>query len=319
MKNNRVCILGGTGFVGRHLTATLASMGIKCKIPSRHIEPNKAMLLYGQVELVKANIFELEQLTSLFSDCDAVINLVGILNENSKGGFQRAHLDLTRLVIDACKQAKIPRLLHMSALNANASGNLSTYLRTKGEAQNLVMSDSVRQDGINATSFGPSVIFGPDDSFFNRFAGLLKLLPGPFPLACADSRFAPVYINDVARAFTEALHNRNTWGRHYDLCGPRIFSLRQLVKYTAEQLELKRPIIALPDMLARLQGHLLGHFPGKPFSYDNYLSLQLDSVCSGDSGLEALGIEPTDIDAVVPYYLGQSSERSRYPQLRRLA
>jgi NADH dehydrogenase len=319
MKNNRVCILGGTGFVGRHLTATLTSMGFECKIPTRHIEPNKAMLLYGPVELVKANIFDLKQLSSLFSNCDTVINLVGILNENSKGGFQRAHLDLTRLVIDGCKQAKVTRLLHMSALNANASGKLSTYLRTKGEAQNLVMSDSVRQDGINATSFGPSVIFGPDDSFFNRFAGLLKLLPGPFPLACASSRFAPVYIGDVAGAFAQALNNKNSWGKHFDLCGPRIFTLRQLVKYTAEQLELNRPIIELPDMLARMQGHILGHFPGKPFSYDNYLSLQIDSVCNGDSGLDKLGIEATDIDAVVPYYLGQSSERSRYLQLRRLS
>jgi NADH dehydrogenase len=214
--------------------------------------------------------------------------------------------------------AKVDRLLHMSALNANAEGKLSTYLRTKGEVQGLVLSKSVRGHGINATSFGPSVIFGPDDSFFNRFAGLLKLLPGPFPLACANSRFAPVYIGDVAKAFATALENKKTWGKHYDLCGPNTFTLRQLVKYTAEQLELKRPILELPDILARIQGHVLGHFPGKPFSYDNYLSLQIDSVCSGNNGLVELGIEPTDIDAVVPYYLGENSERSRYPQLRRL-
>ena len=318
MKNNRVCILGGTGFVGRHLTATLTSNGVECIIPTRHTEPHKDMLLNGPVELVKSNIFELKQLTSLFRDCDAVINLVGILNENSKGGFQRAHVELTGLVIDACKQAEVDRLLHMSALNADASGKFSTYLRTKGEAQDLVLSDSAQQHGINTTSFGPSVIFGPDDSFFNRFAGLLKLLPGPFPLACASSRFAPVFIGDVTKAFTNALNNRNAWGNHYDLCGPRIFTLRQLVKYTAEQLGLNRPIIELPDILARLQGHVLGHFPGKPFSYDNYLSLQVDSVCTGNNGLRELGIDATDIDAVVPYYLGQNSERSRYLQLRRL-
>jgi NADH dehydrogenase len=319
MKNNRVCILGGTGFVGRHLTATLSSSGVECRIPTRRIEPHKAMLLNGPVELVKADIFNLEQLSSIIKDCDAVINLVGILNENRKGGFQRAHVDLPRVVIEACKKARVTRLLHMSALNATASGKRSTYLRTKGEAQNLILSEAVKQDGINATSFGPSVIFGPDDSFFNRFAGLLKLLPGPFPLACANSRFAPVYICDVTNAFADALNNRKTWGRHYDLCGPRIFTLRELVKYTAEQLGLKRPIIELPDMLARLQGHLLGHFPGKPFSYDNYLSLQIDSVCDGNNGLNELHIEPTDIDAVVPYYLGQNSERSRYLQLRRLS
>jgi NADH dehydrogenase len=318
MKNNRVCILGGTGFVGRHLTATLSSNGVECKIPTRRVEPHKDMLLNGPVQLIKSDIFNLEQLSSIFKDCDAVINLVGILNENSKGGFQRAHVDLPRLVIEACKKTQVTRLLHMSALNATASGSLSTYLKTKGEAQNLVLSNTVKQDGINATSFGPSVIFGPDDSFFNRFAGLLKLLPGPFPLACASSRFAPVYIGDVTKVFATALSDGETWGRHYDLCGPRIFTLRELVKYTADQLKLKRPIIELPDLLARLQGHLLGHFPGKPFSYDNYLSLQIDSVCSESNGLTELGIKPTDIDAVVPYYLGQNSERSRYLQLRRL-
>jgi NADH dehydrogenase len=206
----------------------------------------------------------------------------------------------------------------MSALNAKASGKLSTYLSTKGAAQDMVLSEAVSQDGINVTSFGPSVIFGPDDSFFNRFASLLKLLPGPFPLACPESRFAPVYIGDVAKAFAEALNNNKTWGKHYDLCGPRIFTLRELVKYTAKQLGLIRPVIGLPDIMARIQGHVLGHFPGKPFSYDNYLSLQIDSICNDGNGLKELGIEPKDIDAVVPYYLGQSSERSRYMQLRRM-
>jgi NADH dehydrogenase len=318
MKNNRVCILGGTGFVGRHLTAKLSADGVECIIPSRHIEPHKAMRLNGHVELVNADIFDPKQLQSLLKDCGAVINLVGILNENQKGGFQRIHVDLPRMVIEACIKSNTTRLLHMSALNAKASGKLSTYLKTKGEAQDMVLSDSVAQNGINATSFGPSVIFGQDDSFFNRFASLLKLLPGPFPLACPDSRFAPVYIGDVAKAFASALNNRNTWGKHYDLCGPRILTLRELVKYTANQLGLTRPIIGLPDTLARIQGHILGHFPGKPFSYDNYLSLQIDSVCSSKNGLNELDIKPTDIEAVVPYYLGQNSERSRYLQLRKL-
>ncbi len=316
MKNSRVCILGGTGFVGRHLTARLASQGIECRIPSRHTEPHKAMLLHGPVKLIRANIFDSEQLHSLFSGCDAVINLVGILNENGKGGFQRMHVDLPRLAVNACKETKVDRLLHMSALNATTDGKVSDYLRTKGEAQVHVLNNSGE---LNVTSFGPSVIFGPDDSFFNRFASLLKLSPGPFPLACPNSRFSPIYVGDVSLAFTAALNDKTTWNRHYDLCGPRIFTLRELVNYTAEQMGLKRHIIGLPDILSRIQGHLLGHVPGKPFSYDNYLSLQIDSVCSGDNGLNELGIDPTDIDAVVPYYLGPRSERSRYLRLRRMS
>ncbi len=290
-------------------------MGVKCRIPTRHTEPYRALLLNGPVELLKANVFDPEQLRALFTDCDAVINLIGILNQSGGSSFQRIHVELPDLVIDTCKSAKVGRLLHMSALNANVTGEASEYLRTKGEAQNRVLTNSNANGGLNATSFGPSVIFGHDDSFFNRFAGLLKLAPGPFPLACPDSRFAPVYVGDVAKAFTAALYNKQTWKQHYELCGPRIFTLRELVAYTAKQLGLKRRIIGLNSTLSRIQGHLLGHFPGKPFSYDNYLSLQIDSVCSRD-GLGELGIQATDIDAIVPYYLGQCSQRSRYLKLR---
>lgn len=290
-------------------------MGIECRIPTRLTEPYRAILLNGPVELIQANVFDPAQLNALFSDCDAVVNLIGILNQGASGGFQRLHVELPDMVIDACKGAKVSRLLHMSALNANVTGEVSEYLRTKGEAQNRVLTNSSVQGGLNVTSFGPSVIFGHDDSFFNRFASLLKLSPGLFPLACPNSRFAPVYVGDVARAFAEALHNRSTWKKHYELCGPRSFTLRELVEYTAKQLGLKRRIIGLNDTLSRIQGHLLEHFPGKPFSYDNYLSLQIDSVCSKD-GLGELGIHATDIDAVVPYYLGQRSERSRYLKLR---
>ncbi len=290
-------------------------MGIECRIPTRYTEPYRAILLNGPVKLIKSNVFDPEQLHSLFTDCDAVINLIGILNQGGNSSFQRIHVELTDLVIDTCKHAKVGRLLHMSALNANVTGEVSEYLRSKGEAQNRVLTNSNAHIGLNVTSFGPSVIFGHDDSFFNRFASLLKLTPGPFPLACPDSRFAPVYVGDVARAFAESLNNKQTWKRHYELCGPRVFTLRELVAYTAKQLGLKRRIIGLNNTLSRAQGHLLGHFPGKPFSYDNYLSLKIDSLCSKD-GLGELGIQATDIDAVVPYYLGQRSQRSRYLKLR---
>jgi len=315
MKNNRVCILGGTGFVGRHLTARLTAMGIECRIPTRSPELYRALRLNGPVELVQTNLFDQEQLCSSFSRCDAVINLVGILNQDSTSSFQQLHVELPDLIIDACKDAKVKRLLHMSALNASTTGEVSDYLYTKGEAQNRVLTNSSSHGGLNVTSFGPSVIFGPDDSFFNRFAGLLKLVPGPFPLACPDTRFAPVYVGDVARAFAESLDNKKTWKKHYELCGPRSFSLQELVQYSAKQLGLNKQIIGLNDSLSRLQGRALGMLPGKPFSYDNYLSLQIDSICSSD-GLSQLGIPATDIDAVVPYYLGQGSQRSRYLKLR---
>jgi NADH dehydrogenase len=253
----------------------------------------------------------------LLQGCDAAINLVGILNEGGRGSsFQRVHVELTDQLVMACKEAGVERLLHMSALNASEAGKVSRYLRTKGEAENHAHTLSQGQRPVHVTTFRPSVIFGPDDSFFNRFAALLQSLPGPFPLACPDARFAPVYVGDVVEAFSRALPSSNTWRKHYELCGPRSFSLRELVRYTALQLGLKKIIIPLPDPVARLQAHLFGLLPGKPFSYDNYLSLQIDSICK-ENGLEQLGITPTDVDQVVPFFLRERSEKIRYSELRR--
>ena len=247
--------------------------------------------------------------------CDAAVNLVGILNETRVGtDFQQIHIELSNRVVDACKTVGVPRLLHMSALNANESNGPSVYLKTKGEAENRT--HTLGKPQIKVTSFRPSVIFGPGDSFFNRFAALLCALPGPFPLACPEARFAPVYVGDVAEAFVRALHDKATWGKHYELCGPDSFTLRELVEYTARQSGLKKRIIGLGDGTSRLQARILGSLPGKPFSYDNYLSLQVDSLCSKD-GLSELGIKATGIDSVVPYMLADKSSRRRLQQLRR--
>lgn len=316
MKSTKVCILGGTGFVGRHLTAHLAANGIECIIPTRHPQRHSGLRTLEGVGLRKSNPFDPDQLHQLFNGCDAVINLIGILNE-SKGNrsFQHIHVTLGNHVVEACKKAGVSRLLHMSALNANESNGPSQYLKTKGEAENRT--HTLGQPQIHVTSFRPSVIFGHDDSFFNRFSVLLQSIPGPFPLACPNARFSPVYVGDVVQAFALSLDNKATWGNHYELCGPRTFALRELVQYTADTMGLNKRVIGLSDGLSRLQARALSLFPGKPFSYDNYLSLQVDSVCSSN-GLDQLGIEATDIDMIVPFYLAGKSERNRYQQLRRL-
>jgi NADH dehydrogenase len=202
----------------------------------------------------------------------------------------------------------------MSALNADQSQGSSDYLRSKGEGENHA--HTLGQSSIHVTSFRPSVIFGRHDSFFNRFAGLLRLAPMVFPLACPEARFAPVYVGDVAQAFARSLNNADCYGKRYDLCGPRTFSLRELVVYTRDQLGLQTRILGLGDGLSRLQARVLGLLPGKPFSYDNYLSLQTDSVCS-ENALVSLGIAPTDIESIVPSYLAQRSARVRLERLRR--
>ncbi|MCB1868088.1 MAG: complex I NDUFA9 subunit family protein [Gammaproteobacteria bacterium] len=315
MSINKVCILGGTGFVGSHLTCRMNSYGIHVRIPTRHPQRHRELMAGGRVELINTNPFDRHQLEAVMDGCDAAVNLVGILNETHAGkDFQHIHIELADRVVEACKASGVSRLLHMSALNANESNGPSVYLKTKGEAENRT--HTLGKPQIKVTSFRPSVIFGPGDSFFNRFASLLGSLPGPFPLACPEARFAPVYVGDVVGAFVRALDDKTTWDKHYELCGPDAFTLLELVEYTARQSGLKKRIIGLGDGASRLQARILGHVPGKPFSYDNYLSLQVNSLCS-KNGLLELGISPTSIDTVVPYMLSDKSVRRRYQQLRR--
>jgi uncharacterized protein YbjT (DUF2867 family) len=306
-----ICLLGGTGFVGRHLAALLADRHYKVRIPSRRSERYRELRVLPGVEVVQADVYDGHELRGLFAGCAAVINLIGILNESRRGDFQRTHIELPRRIIHACADSGITRLLHMSALNAGAPGARSRYLITKGKGEALVHA----APGMRVTSFRPSVIFGPDDHFFNRFGRLLKWSPLVMPLACPGARFAPVYVGDVAHAFAVALEDDLTIGQRYDLCGPRIYTLSALVEYTARELGLRRRVVGLGDGLSALQARIMGMLPGKPFSYDNYLSLQIDAVCSG-AFPAIFGIAPTPVEAVVPLYLGQRDQRHRLAELR---
>ena len=318
MKATQVCVLGGTGFVGGHLVNRLATRGREVTVLSRRPERHRAIGVTPGVRLVRADVHDPQALRTHFEGADCVINLVGILNEAPGSGltFRKVHVELPVLVVDACRTSGVARLLHMSALNADEARGTSEYLRTKGEGENRTHTTGKAR--VAVTSFRPSVVFGPGDGFFNRFATLLRAAPYFVPLACTESRFAPVYVGDVARAFDRALDDKNTYEQHYDLCGPRMLTLKELVDYTAATLGLRRKVVALNDALSRMQARVLGYVPGKPFTYDNYLSLQTDSVCE-ENGLERLGITPTDMESVVPWYLGGRAFRNRYNQYRREA
>ncbi|MCB1758278.1 MAG: complex I NDUFA9 subunit family protein [Gammaproteobacteria bacterium] len=315
MATKLVSILGGTGFVGTHLVNRLRRAGIESRVLSRHPQRHRGLQAGGGVTLHKVDPKDEEQIHHALVGSDAVINLVGILNEGAHGAdFRNVHVALPDRVVAAARRAGIRRLLHMSALNANESHGASAYLTSKGEAENRV--HTLGKPAVKVTSFRPSVIFGPGDSFINRFDQLLRKLPGPFPLACPHSRFAPVYVSDVVEAFLRALDDKRTWDQHYDLCGPEVYTLEALVRRIAAAAGISKPIIALGDGASRLQARVLGKMPGKPFSYDNYLSLQTDSICNSN-GLERLGIEATAIDSVLPYMLTPKASRRRYSELRR--
>jgi uncharacterized protein YbjT (DUF2867 family) len=308
----KVCILGGSGFVGGHLAAELVEHGFTVRIPTRHPVRSRSLSVLPGVSLVTANIHEPGVLENAVRGCDAVINLVAILNEEKRGDFQRVHVDLVDRIVAACRATGVRRLLHMSAMNASPEAK-SAYLRSKGEGEERAHAAS----DLQVTSFRPSVIFGPGDHLFNRFASLLQCAP-LLPLACPGARMSPVYVGDVARAMRIALIKPDTAGQRYELCGPRVMTLEEIVRYAADVLDIDKRIVPLGDGLSKLQARILGILPGRLFTVDNYLSLSVDAVCR--EGFPAIfGIDPTPVEAVVPMYLGAANRRAQLEEARRRA
>jgi NADH dehydrogenase len=231
---------------------------------------------------------------------DCVINLIGILNQAHPRyqKFRTAHVQLAEIVIEACKAAGVKRLLHMSALQADEKAP-SAYLRTKARAEKLVHASA---DKVNVTSFRPAVIFGPRDSFLNRFSALLDQVPLLFPLACGDSLMQPIYVEDVARCFVQSMNDFRTFGQRYELCGPHTYSLKEIVEYVARLKCKHTRIVTLGSFASRLQAQILQMMPGTPFSVDNYRSLQVDSVCR-QGFPNIFGIQPTPMEDIAPGYI----------------
>jgi uncharacterized protein YbjT (DUF2867 family) len=300
----KIVVLGGTGFVGSHLIPRLAALGHHIDVLSRNPSAKPKLGVLPTVRLRAVDVYDRKELTKALRDADAAINLVGILNERGFGGagFRRAHVELTATLIAACKDARVRRLLQMSALNAGRGE--SHYLKTRGEAET-----QVKSSGLDWTIYQPSVIFGPGDGLFCRFAGLLNLAP-VLPLARATAKFAPVYVGDVVAAFVRTLNDRIAFSQTYELYGPEVLTLAEIVRMTARQLGLHRLVIPLPDPLGRLQALAMDFVPGKPFSTDNFLSLKLDSV-GGVDGLYRLKLDKTPIEAALPEILHPQGKQAR--------
>ncbi|HEY7377973.1 MAG TPA: complex I NDUFA9 subunit family protein [Steroidobacteraceae bacterium] len=302
-----VCVLGGTGFVGSRLVTRLVDEGYRVRVLTRNREAHRDLLVLPDLDLTTADVHDPGQLAAQFASFDIVVNLIGILNERgwSGAGFRRAHTELAGKVVRACRSSGVKRLLHMSSLGADAENAPSHYLRTKGEAEAAVRAGAA-EGGIDWTIFRPSVIFGPGDSFTNRFARLLRRVPLMLPLARSGARFAPVYVDDVVEAMLRSLQIHGGAGRTFELCGPKSYSLGEIVRFLARTLSLRRWVFGLPDILGRLQALVMDFIPGKPFSTDNYRSLLVDSICRED-GFGALGIAAHSMEAIVRQYLGAQS------------
>ena len=309
MRPQSIAVLGGTGFLGTRLVARLIKDGRRVTVLSRDREQHKHLLVLPGLTLQNCDVYEEAQLSEHFRGKDVVINLVGILNERGFGGsgFRRAHTELTRGVLQAARSAGVTRLLQVSALKAAVDAP-SYYLRSKGEAERLIRETS--SASLDWTIFQPSVMFGPGDSFLNRFGGLLAISPKVFPLAKPHARFQPVFVDDVIEALLRCLHGGASSRQTYELGGPQIYSLREIVGLVAKLTGRRRWVVGLPDVVARLQAFVMDFVPGRPFSSDNYRSLTVDSVCTED-GFAKLGIKPQSMPASARQYLGALEDNAR--------
>ena len=308
----RICVLGGSGYIGRHLVARLAAGGHLVVVPTRRRERARHLIMLPTVDVVQADIRDPATLERLLARCDAAINLVGVLQ--SRNGqpygpaFAAAHVELPKRLVAACLAAKVPRLVHMSALKAAADAP-SQYLRSKADGEAAIVAARAQ---LATTIFRPSVVFGPEDQFLNLFARLQRVLPVLF-LASPDAQFQPVYVGDVAEAFVRALDEDESHGKAYDLVGPRTYTLRELVAYAGQVSGHPRPIVGLGDRLSYLQAWLMELAPGKLMSRDNYFSMKLPNTSEAKL---PFGIHATPLEAVAPVYLKGLSPRSRYSEFR---
>jgi NADH dehydrogenase len=311
MKIETVCVIGGSGFVGRHVVQRLAADEVFVRVPTRRRERAKELILLPTVDVVNADVHDPRVLSRLIAPADAVVNLVGILHETGGETFERNHVELPRKIVAACREHGVKRLLHVSALKASLDAP-SAYLRSKAEGESQIR--SAQATGLQTTVFRPSVVYGRGDHFLNLFATLARLLP-VLPLASPDARFQPIFVEDVARAITQSLKDPHAFGQTFNLCGPRVYALRELVAYVCRTLGLHRKIIGLPASLSMLQALALEHLPGKLMTRDNVYSMRVDNTC--DAGFpEVFGFQPTPLEAVVPTYVAGVTPRLRYNWFR---
>ena len=301
----RILILGGTGFVGRHICTRLSQAGWSAVVPSR--SPAAARHLAGlpRVDVVPADVNDEATLIRLLAGADAVVNLVAILH-GSEAAFEQVHVELPKKLARACAAAGVRRLVQISALGAALDGP-SMYQRSKARGE-AVLHTEAAADFLDLTVLRSSVIFGAQDKFLNVFAQLQRMFP-LIPLAGANTRFQPVWVEDVAEAVMRCLQDDATIGQTFEACGPEVFTLRDLVRLAGQYAGVNqgrgRAVFALPMPLARLQAWLMERLPGEPLmSGDNLDSMAVDNIASGKvPGLDALGITPAALAAIAPGYL----------------
>jgi NADH dehydrogenase len=315
MAIKKVLLLGGGGYVGTYIANRLAQLNIELTIPTRRRERSKALIIQPNIEMPEANIHCEKTLLELMQCQDAVINLVGVLHSRDvqfpySKDFGAAHVELPKKIVFACKAAGVRRLVHMSALGADPKAP-SEYLASKGEGEAIV---KAAQGDLDVTIFRPSVIFGLNDAFLNMFAAVLRITP-VFPLGFGHARFQPVWAADVADAFVESLSDAATVGQTYDLVGPKVYTLRELVDYTKELVGSKATIIPLCESLAYVQAGLMWLAPKPMMSPDNLRSMQVDNIAGANAKMPP-NWKPTALEAIAPTYIALNTPKGKLDSFR---
>jgi NADH dehydrogenase len=306
-------VLGGAGFVGSSIVAKLDATGYQVKVLSRRRESAKHLILLPNVQVQACDVLDNNALKHALQGCDAVINCIGILHQNRNCTFETMHHQLPRRVAQLCDELSIHRLLHISALQANQHAP-SQYLRSKTAGEAAINEFDKK---LAITVFRPSVVFGRGDRFTNLFATLINYLP-VIALAKPNAQFQPIWVEDVAACVVNSLENTATYGKSYDLGGPTVYTLRQLVQKVMAALGKPRPIFGLNDTLSYAQAFAMELLPIKLMSRDNVRSMQIDNVCSAPIAA-VLGVTATSLDVVMPAYLGNATPRGAYDSFRSAA
>jgi NADH dehydrogenase len=313
-----VTVFGGSGFIGRHVVRALARRGVRIRVAVRrpdlagHLQPLGTV---GQIQAVQANLRFRWSVDRAVEGADAVVNLVGILAESGRQTFDAVQGFGPRAVAEACRAAGIGRLVQMSAIGADA-GSASAYARSKAAGEAAVL-----ETVPGAVILRPSIVFGPEDEFFNRFAEMARFAPALPLIGGGETKFQPVFVGDVAEAVARAVEGSVPGGRVYELGGPEVTSFRRCMEIVLAETRRSRPLVSIPFGVAELMAKATGWLPGAPITLDQVEQLKLDNVVSAAAvaegrTLDGLGIEPRTLAAILPSYLWRYRPRGQYDRLR---
>jgi uncharacterized protein YbjT (DUF2867 family) len=315
MANQTITVFGGSGFLGRHLIRRLAKSGaviraaVRDPVAAHYLKP---MGDVGQIALVRADVTRPAEVAAAVAGADQVVNLVGILHGRGRYSFDAVHAQAPGHVGRAAAAAGVKRLVHISAIGADPRSP-SAYGRSKAAGETALQAEFA-----GATILRPSLMFGPEDQLFNRFATLARIAPALPLIGGGDTKFQPVYVGDVAQAIVSALANPQAAGRLYELGGPRIYSFRALMEMMLREIGRRRALISVPVGLAKIKAFFLEFLPVPPLTRDQVMQLQQDNLCAaGAPGLAELGISPTACEVILPTYLDRFRSGGKFAAVHR--